>query len=73
MDTYDELDTLPLLRGELTRCQNNIKVLRNSMFFAKSRSMQNRKSEQIAEAQRYEAQLQRRIARRERAERFTQP
>lgn len=68
MDDDGELDTLIKLRGELTRCQNNIKVLRNSMFFAKSRSMQNRKAEQIREAQLYEAQLQRRIARHERME-----
>lgn len=69
----DGLDTIPKLKIELALCQGNIKTLRNSMFFAKSRGMQNKKSDQIRNAQLYEAQLQRRIARRERAEQTPRP
>ena len=69
MSTDDGLDTIDKLQGELARCQNNIAVLRNSIFVMKNRGIREQKQRQLAEAQQYEAQLQRRISRREREER----
>lgn len=55
------------LRQKLVACQVRIKKLRNTLFLAKSRSLQAKVSSDLVEAQAEERDLERRIARLERA------